>query len=128
LSATCATTALPRHREIAWPLARQICKQLGIPPPTGGLDFVLAEGALDTIGNVAGGLATGITCYQDRGGLSCLYGLETLGESNAVLDAINYGSLVLGFSGSTGDSGVSARSTSRGTSSGAKASPTPSRC
>ena len=29
------STAVPRHREIAWPLARAICKQLGIPPPTG---------------------------------------------------------------------------------------------
>jgi mRNA interferase HicA len=29
------STALPRHREIAWPLARTICKQLGIPPPSG---------------------------------------------------------------------------------------------
>jgi mRNA interferase HicA len=29
------STALPRHREIAWPLARKICKQLGIPPPAG---------------------------------------------------------------------------------------------
>ena len=27
--------ALPRHREIAWPLAREICKQLDIPLPTG---------------------------------------------------------------------------------------------
>jgi len=25
------STALPRHREIGWPLARKICKQLGIP-------------------------------------------------------------------------------------------------
>ena len=29
------STAVPRHREIGWPLARKICKQLGIPPPTG---------------------------------------------------------------------------------------------
>ena len=29
------SSALPRHREIAWPLARKICKHLGIPPPTG---------------------------------------------------------------------------------------------
>ena len=29
------STALPRHREIAWPLARKICRQLGIPPPAG---------------------------------------------------------------------------------------------
>jgi mRNA interferase HicA len=29
------STALPRHSEIAWPLARTICKQLGIPPPSG---------------------------------------------------------------------------------------------
>ncbi len=26
------STALPRYREIAWPLARKICKQLGISP------------------------------------------------------------------------------------------------
>lgn len=25
----------PRHREIAYPLARKICKDLSIPPPTG---------------------------------------------------------------------------------------------
>jgi hypothetical protein len=29
------STSLPRHREIAYPLARTICKQLGIPPPNG---------------------------------------------------------------------------------------------
>lgn len=29
------STAIPRHREIGWPLAHAICKQLGIPPPTG---------------------------------------------------------------------------------------------
>src|ERR1700691_6214287 len=29
------STALPRHREISWPFARKICKQLGIPPPSG---------------------------------------------------------------------------------------------
>jgi hypothetical protein len=29
------STAIPRHREIGWPLVRAICKQLGIPPPTG---------------------------------------------------------------------------------------------
>ncbi len=29
------STAIPRHREITWQLARAICKQLGIPPPTG---------------------------------------------------------------------------------------------
>lgn len=29
------STALPRHREITWPLASMICKQLGIPPPRG---------------------------------------------------------------------------------------------
>lgn len=29
------STSLPRHREIAFPLARTICKQLGIPPPEG---------------------------------------------------------------------------------------------
>jgi hypothetical protein len=29
------STSLPRHREIAYPLARTICKQLGIPPPDG---------------------------------------------------------------------------------------------
>jgi predicted RNA binding protein YcfA (HicA-like mRNA interferase family) len=29
------STALPRHREIGWRLAREICKQLGIPPPRG---------------------------------------------------------------------------------------------
>jgi RHS repeat-associated protein len=27
------STAIPRHREIGWPLARKICKQLGIPRP-----------------------------------------------------------------------------------------------
>jgi mRNA interferase HicA len=29
------STAVPRHREIAWPVAKAICKQLRIPPPTG---------------------------------------------------------------------------------------------
>ncbi len=29
------STAIPRHREIAHSLARKICKDLGIPPPTG---------------------------------------------------------------------------------------------
>jgi len=29
------STSVPRHREIAFPLARAICKQLGIPPPEG---------------------------------------------------------------------------------------------
>jgi hypothetical protein len=29
------STALPRHREIAYGLAKKICKDLGIPPPTG---------------------------------------------------------------------------------------------
>jgi hypothetical protein len=29
------STAVPRHREISYPLARKICKDLGIPPPTG---------------------------------------------------------------------------------------------
>ena len=29
------STAVPRHREIAFVLARKICKDLGIPPPTG---------------------------------------------------------------------------------------------
>jgi predicted RNA binding protein YcfA (HicA-like mRNA interferase family) len=29
------STAVPRHREIAFGLARKICKDLGIPPPPG---------------------------------------------------------------------------------------------
>jgi mRNA interferase HicA len=29
------STAVPRHREISHPLVRKICKDLGIPPPTG---------------------------------------------------------------------------------------------
>jgi hypothetical protein len=29
------STSIPRHREIAYPLARTICKQLDIPPPGG---------------------------------------------------------------------------------------------
>ena len=29
------STAVPRHREIAYPLARTICSQLKIPPPQG---------------------------------------------------------------------------------------------
>jgi predicted RNA binding protein YcfA (HicA-like mRNA interferase family) len=29
-------TTIPRHREIKWPTARGACRQLGIPPPTGG--------------------------------------------------------------------------------------------
>ncbi|MDQ3933953.1 MAG: type II toxin-antitoxin system HicA family toxin [Actinomycetota bacterium] len=29
------STAVPRHREIAYGLARKICKDLGIPPPAG---------------------------------------------------------------------------------------------
>jgi mRNA interferase HicA len=28
-------TSIPRHREIGYGLARDICKQLGVPPPTG---------------------------------------------------------------------------------------------
>lgn len=28
-------SAVPRHREIDFALARAICKQLGVPPPTG---------------------------------------------------------------------------------------------
>jgi mRNA interferase HicA len=28
-------SAIPRHREIGYHLARSICKQLGIPPPEG---------------------------------------------------------------------------------------------
>jgi hypothetical protein len=28
-------TAIPRHRELNYKLARTICKQLGIPPPEG---------------------------------------------------------------------------------------------
>jgi mRNA interferase HicA len=28
-------SAIPRHREIDFGLARSICKQLGVPPPTG---------------------------------------------------------------------------------------------
>jgi hypothetical protein len=27
--------ALPRHKEIQYPLARKICKQLGVPAPKG---------------------------------------------------------------------------------------------
>jgi mRNA interferase HicA len=29
------STALLRHKEITWLLARKSCKQLGIPPPSG---------------------------------------------------------------------------------------------
>ncbi|MGC1799349.1 MAG: type II toxin-antitoxin system HicA family toxin [Solirubrobacterales bacterium] len=29
------STAVPRHRELRYGLARKICKDLGIPPPTG---------------------------------------------------------------------------------------------
>jgi predicted RNA binding protein YcfA (HicA-like mRNA interferase family) len=29
------STAVPRHREISYQLARKICKDLGIPPPAG---------------------------------------------------------------------------------------------
>jgi mRNA interferase HicA len=29
------STAVPRHRETAFGLARKICKDLGIPPPPG---------------------------------------------------------------------------------------------
>jgi hypothetical protein len=29
------STAVPRHREVAFSLARNICKDLGIPPPDG---------------------------------------------------------------------------------------------
>ena len=29
------STALPRHREIDFALARKICRDLGIPPPSG---------------------------------------------------------------------------------------------
>jgi mRNA interferase HicA len=29
------STAVPRHREIDFRLARKICSDLGIPPPTG---------------------------------------------------------------------------------------------
>lgn len=29
------STAVPRHREIDYRLARKICKDLGIPPPNG---------------------------------------------------------------------------------------------
>ena len=29
------STAIPRHREIGVGLARKICKDLGIPPPSG---------------------------------------------------------------------------------------------
>ncbi len=28
-------SAIPRHRELDYGLARSICKQLGVPPPTG---------------------------------------------------------------------------------------------
>lgn len=28
-------TSIPRHNEIGYGLARDICKQLGVPPPTG---------------------------------------------------------------------------------------------
>jgi hypothetical protein len=31
------STSVPRHREIAYPLARAIRKHLGIPPPEGSL-------------------------------------------------------------------------------------------
>jgi hypothetical protein len=39
------STALPRRREIAWPLARQICKQLGIPRPPAHAETGLASRA-----------------------------------------------------------------------------------
>ena len=29
------STSVPRHREISYPLARAVCKQLGIRPPQG---------------------------------------------------------------------------------------------
>ena len=29
------STAVPRHRELRYGLARKICKDLGIPPPSG---------------------------------------------------------------------------------------------
>jgi mRNA interferase HicA len=29
------SAAVPRHREIAYPVARSICRDLRIPPPTG---------------------------------------------------------------------------------------------
>ena len=29
------STAMPRHREVSYRLARKICKDIGIPPPTG---------------------------------------------------------------------------------------------
>jgi mRNA interferase HicA len=29
-------SAVPRHREVDWKLARSICKQLGVPAPEGG--------------------------------------------------------------------------------------------
>lgn len=29
------SAAVPRHREIAYPVARSICRDLKIPPPTG---------------------------------------------------------------------------------------------
>jgi mRNA interferase HicA len=29
------SAAVPRHREIAYGLARKICRDLGIPPPSG---------------------------------------------------------------------------------------------
>jgi hypothetical protein len=28
-------TSIPRHNELGYGLARDICKQLGVPPPTG---------------------------------------------------------------------------------------------
>lgn len=28
-------TAVPRHREVSYRLAKKICRDLGIPPPTG---------------------------------------------------------------------------------------------
>ncbi|MBS1861476.1 MAG: type II toxin-antitoxin system HicA family toxin [Actinobacteria bacterium] len=28
-------TAIPRHREIRHPLTRKICRDLGVPPPSG---------------------------------------------------------------------------------------------
>ncbi len=30
------STSVPRHREVGWHLAREICKQLGIAAPEGG--------------------------------------------------------------------------------------------
>jgi len=35
VAASGSRSAVPRHRQIDWKLAREICKQLGVPAPQG---------------------------------------------------------------------------------------------